>query len=66
VDLEDENGGKITYQIVGQDEADIKKNKISVLSPISRSLVGKRTGDEVEVNAPKGKITYVVIQIRYV
>jgi transcription elongation factor GreA len=66
VDLEDENGGKITYQIVGQDEADIKKNKISVLSPIARSMVGKRTGDEVEVNAPKGKITYVVIQIRYV
>lgn len=66
VDLEDENGGQITYQIVGQDEADIKKNKISVLSPIARSMVGKRTGDEVEVNAPKGKVTYVVIQIRYV
>jgi transcription elongation factor GreA len=66
VDLEDENGGKIVYQIVGQDESDIKKNKISVHSPIARSLLGKEEGDEVEVNAPKGKITYTVIQIRYV
>lgn len=62
----DETGEKITYQIVGVDEADIKKNKISITSPVARSLIGKKEGDEVEVNAPKGKIVYSVIEVKYV
>jgi transcription elongation factor GreA len=66
VDLEDESGSAITYKIVGQDEADVKKNKVSITSPLARSLIGKREGDEVEVNAPKGKINYSVVKIRYV
>lgn len=63
---EDESGNSITYKIVGQDEADIKKNKISITSPLARSLIGKKEGDEVEVHAPKGKILYSVVKIRYV
>ncbi len=63
---EEESGNSITYQIVGQDEADIKKNKVSITSPLARSLIGKREGDEVEVHAPKGKINYSVVKIRYV
>ncbi|MBU6153694.1 MAG: transcription elongation factor GreA [Bdellovibrionales bacterium] len=62
---EEESGNSITYKIVGQDEADIKKNKISITSPLARSLIGKKEGDEVEVNAPKGKINYSVVKIRY-
>ena len=62
---EEDSGNSIQYQIVGQDEADIKKNKISITSPLARSLIGKKEGDEVEVNAPKGKINYSVVKIRY-
>ena len=63
---EEESGNAITYKIVGQDEADIKKNKISITSPLARSLIGKSEGDAVEVNAPKGIVNYSVIKIRYV
>jgi transcription elongation factor GreA len=63
---EEESGQKITYQIVGADEANIKKNKVSITSPLSRALIGKKEGDEVEVNAPKGRINYTVVEIRYV
>ena len=67
VDLEEEESGNaITYTIVGQDEADIKKNKISITSPLARSLIGKTEGDGVEVNAPKGVVNYTVVKIRYV
>jgi transcription elongation factor GreA len=62
---EEESGNNITYKIVGVDEADIKKNKISITSPLARSLIGKKEGDEVEVNAPKGKINYSVVEIKY-
>jgi len=63
---EQDTGNPITYKIVGVDEADIKKNKISITSPLARSLIGKSEGDEVEVNAPKGKIHYSVVEIKYV
>ena len=66
VSLEDESGQAIIYQIVGSDEADIKRNKISITSPLARSLIGKKEGEEVEVNAPKGKINYNVVEIKYV
>lgn len=53
VDLEDlESGQKVTYQIVGEDEADLKEKKVSITSPIARALIGKYAGDVVEVNAP--------------
>ena len=65
VQLEDEDGEKVNYQIVGVDEADIKKNKIGVSSPLARALIGKNEGDEVEVNAPKGQITYTVLKVSF-
>jgi transcription elongation factor GreA len=63
---EEESGNTITYKIVGQDEADIKKNKISISSPLARSLIGKQEGEGVEVNAPRGVVNYTVVKIRYV
>jgi len=67
VDLEDlETGQKVTYQIVGEDEADIKQLKVSVTSPIARALIGKYAGDVIEVNAPSGVREYEVLEVRYV
>ena len=57
---------KVTYQIVGEDEADIKAGRISFGSPIARALVGKSEGDAVEVAAPGGKRNYEIIAVRYV
>ncbi|HMN83471.1 MAG TPA: transcription elongation factor GreA [Burkholderiaceae bacterium] len=66
VDLEDlESGEKVTYQIVGDDEADIKTRKISVSSPMSRALIGKYSGDVAEVQAPSGIREYEVLDVRY-
>jgi transcription elongation factor GreA len=62
----DENGKEITYKIVGEDEADLKENKISVTSPISRALVGKSEGDEVKIKTPSGNIVYEIIEVKYV
>jgi transcription elongation factor GreA len=56
----------VTYQIVGEDEADIKAGRISVGSPIARALVGKSEGDSVEVAAPGGRRNYEIIAVRYV
>jgi transcription elongation factor GreA len=67
VDLEDlESGQKVTYQIVGEDEADLKEKKVSVTSPIARALIGKYAGDVVEVNAPSGVREYEVLEVRYI
>ena len=60
-----DTGKEMTYQIVGMDEADIKVNKISIGSPIARALIGKKAGEEVTVNAPKGAVIYDVIEVRY-
>jgi transcription elongation factor GreA len=66
VDLEDEDSGaRVTYQIVGEDEANIKAGRISVGSPIARALVGKAEGDSVEVAAPGGQRNYEIIAVRY-
>jgi transcription elongation factor GreA len=66
VDLEDEdNGNAVTYQIVGEDEADIKEGRISIGSPIARALIGKSAGDAVEVQAPGGARHYEVVEVRY-
>ena len=62
----DENDKKVKYKIVGEDEADLKKNKLSVTSPISRSLVGKSEGDVVTIKTPSGNIEYEIIEVKYV
>ena len=62
----DENNNEITYKIVGEDEADLKKGKISVTSPISRALVGKSEGDEVTIKTPSGNIVYEIVEVKYV
>jgi transcription elongation factor GreA len=62
---EEESAKKVTYTIVGVDEADAKAGKVGITSPIARALIGKREGDEVVVNAPRGEIHYEVVQIRY-
>ena len=66
VELEDLDAGKVvTYQIVGEDEADIKEGKISVSSPIARALIGKYAGDIAEVQAPGGVREYEILDVRY-
>ena len=66
VELEDvESGEPVTYQIVGDDEADIKQGKISVSSPIARALIGKYAGDSVDVQAPAGVRQYEVLDVLY-
>ncbi len=67
VDLEEEaSGSKVTYQIVGDDEADLKQGLVSISSPIARALIGKEVGDVAEVRAPGGVKSYEVINVRYV
>ena len=67
VELEDvDSGAAVTYQIVGEDEADIKLGKISITSPIARALIGKYSGDQAEVEAPGGVRTFEILDIRYV
>lgn len=65
--LEDVNDGDVmTYQIVGDDEADIRHSKISISSPIARALIGKSVGDIAEVQAPKGVREYEIIEVNYI
>lgn len=67
VEVEDlDNGDVATYQIVGDDEADIKKGKISIGSPIARGLIGKTAGDVAEVMAPGGLRSYEVLDVQYI
>jgi transcription elongation factor GreA len=66
VDLQDVNTKeKVTYQIVGEDEADIKLAKVSISSPIARALIGKYAGDEVDVQAPGGVKQYEILDVQY-
>ena len=67
VDLEEEDSGtKVTYQIVGDDEADIKLGLISISSPIARALIGKEAGDVAEFQAPGGTRSYEIVGVRYI
>ncbi|OFZ70861.1 MAG: transcription elongation factor GreA [Betaproteobacteria bacterium RBG_16_58_11] len=67
VDLEDgASGQKVTYQIVGDDEADLKVGKISISSPIARAMIGKYPGDVAEVQAPGGVREYEILDVRYI
>ncbi len=66
VELEDEDSGsKVTYQIVGEDEADIKLGLVNISSPIARSLIGKEEGDVAVVQAPGGTKRYEIVGVRY-
>lgn len=66
VDIEDQDtGDAVTYQIVGEDEADIKNRKLSIASPMARALIGKYAGDIAQVQAPGGIREYEIIDIRY-
>jgi len=56
----------VTYQIVGEDEADIKVGKLSVSSPIARALVGKEEGDVVAVKTPSGLVEYEIVEVRHI
>ena len=66
VELEDDDGEQRKYQIVGDDEADIKTGRISISSPLARSLIGKYEGDEVTCPAPKGLIHYAIVSVQYI
>lgn len=61
-----EEGGEMTYQIVGLDEADVKSGKISIMSPLARALIGKRSGDVVTVQSPKGEKEYEINSFKFV
>jgi len=65
VDVEEDGGEKTTWQIVGEDEADIKAGKISYSSPLGRALIGKESGEKVEVQTPGGVKRYDILDVRY-
>jgi transcription elongation factor GreA len=65
VELEVDGGSALTYQIVGEDEADIRAGRISITSPIARALVGKTEGDVVDVEAPGGVKSYEIVTVRF-
>src|SRR6266699_4544583 len=65
VDVEEDGGEKSTWQIVGEDEADIKAGKISYSSPLGRALIGKESGEKVEVQTPGGVKRYDILDVRY-
>jgi transcription elongation factor GreA len=62
----EEDGREVSYQIVGDDEADISAGMVSISSPVARALIGREEGDLVEVAAPGGRIAYEITQIRYI
>ncbi len=67
VDLEDvESGQRVTYQIVGIDEADLKESKVSYTSPIARAMIGMSAGDVIVVQAPSGMHEYEIMDVRYI
>jgi len=67
VTLENEDdGGKVTYQLVGPDETDLKRGKISVDSPVGKALLGKKAGESVTVNRPRGEVDFTIRGIKYV
>lgn len=63
--VDEDTEEEVTYQIVGEYEADIKKGMLSVTAPISRALIGKKKGDSVEVTTPKGSKSYEIVGVEY-
>tara|TARA_R110000868_G_scaffold112652_3_gene303197 strand:- start:598 stop:1071 length:474 start_codon:yes stop_codon:yes gene_type:complete len=66
IKLHNPEAGEIVYQIVGEDEASVAENKISVTSPVARALIGKFSGDAVNVHTPEGSVEYEIIEVNYV
>ena len=67
VEIENDDNGKLQqYQIVGEYESDIENKKISINSPLARGLIGKSKDDNVEINSPKGMISYTIISVKYI
>ena len=65
VEVEDEDGGRMQYQIVGEDEIDLKRNRISWRSPLGRTLLGKKADDVVVFRRPSGEVELTLISVRY-
>jgi transcription elongation factor GreB len=65
VELEDEGGERVTYRLVGPDEADARAGQISVQAPLGRALLGREAGDEVIVERPRGRATFTVLRVSY-
>ena len=63
--IDEDTEKKLIYQIVGQDEADVKRGRIAITSPLARALIGKTVGDSVEVNTPKGDKAYEITRVRF-
>ena len=63
--IDEDSGDKAKYKIVGEDEADVSKGKISITSPIARALIGKEEGDVVEVMAPGGHKSYEIVKVKF-
>lgn len=66
IKLTNNDGKSLVYQVVGEDEADIQSNKISVTSPVARALIGKYEGDTVDVNTPDGKLVFEIVEVLYI
>lgn len=64
--VDEDNGDEVSYKLVGEDEADIKINKISVGSPIAKALIGKEEGDVVDVRTPGGTRTFELVEVKYI
>lgn len=64
--IEEESGEEVTYQIVGEDEADISSGMISITSPVARALIGKEEGDVADVQAPSGIKSYEILTVKYI
>jgi transcription elongation factor GreA len=62
---DEDSGDEATYQLVGAEEADVEKGRLSITSPLARALIGKQTGDSVEVTTPRGSKAYEIIRVRY-
>lgn len=63
--VDEDTDEKVTYQIVGEYEADFKQGKLSLVAPISRALIGKKKGDSVEVNTPKGSRSFEILEVKF-
>jgi transcription elongation factor GreA len=63
--IDEDTEKKLVYQIVGQDEADVKQGRIAITSPLARALIGKTVGDSIEVNTPKGDKAYEITRVRF-
>ena len=64
--VDEDTDEKLTYQLVGEMEADVKDGRIAITSPLARALIGKSVGDSVEVSTPKGEKSYEILKIKYV